>query len=269
MTVFKNLSVRFKLYCLVGVFAVGFLGFGLSASRTLEQVKVNGPYYARIVQGKDLIADVLPPPEYLIESYLIVLQMANETDRQALDGLVNRSRTLRSDYEARHEYWVKELPPSAMKDALVRRSYQPAQEFFKAYDSDFLPKILAGDRAGANEVVTGVLKEKYAAHRAAVDEGLHPFEEGRITLGRKALVVVEHRPAVDHEFQCEAGVGAADIADQEGETGHQASTARSWKLGSGGVSTCLGAPTGGVKQTEAPSSAAETTCRKALNSSRP
>lgn len=170
MTGFKNLSVRFKLYCLVGVFALGFLGFGLSASRTLEQVKVNGPYYARIVQGKDLIADVLPPPEYLIESYLLVLQMLDETDRPALDGLVNRARTLRTDYQARHEYWVKELPPSPMKEALVSSSYRPAQEFFNAYDSDFLPKILAGDRDGARAVVSGVLKEKYGVHRAAVDE---------------------------------------------------------------------------------------------------
>jgi methyl-accepting chemotaxis protein len=170
MTTFKNLSVRLKLYCLVGVFALGFLGFGASASRTLEQVKVNGPYYARIVQGKDLIADVLPPPEYLIESYLVVLQMLDETDRQALDGLVSRARTLRNEYQTRHEYWVKELPPSAMKDALVISSYRPAQEFFNVYDSEFLPKLLAGDNAGAREVAASGLKQKYEAHRAAIDE---------------------------------------------------------------------------------------------------
>ena len=98
MTTFKNLSVRYKLYCLVGVFALGFLGFGLSASRTLSEVKVNGPYYARVVQGKDLIADVLPPPEYLIESYLVALQMLDEADRSALNGLVSHARTLRRDY---------------------------------------------------------------------------------------------------------------------------------------------------------------------------
>ena len=170
MTTFKNLSVRYKLYCLVGVFALGFLGFGLSASRTLSEVKVNGPYYARVVQGKDLITDVLPPPEYLIESYLVALQMLDEADRSALNGLVSHARTLRRDYEVRHEYWEKELPPSAMKDALVIRSYRPAQDFFKAYDADFLPKLLQGDRAGARGVVVGVLKEKYGAHRAAIDE---------------------------------------------------------------------------------------------------
>jgi methyl-accepting chemotaxis protein len=167
---FKNLRVRSKLYCLVLVFACGFVGFGVSAYRTLELVKVNGPYYARIVQGKDLIADVLPPPEYLIESYLVVLQMLDETDKKALDALAQRSRALRNEYDVRHEYWVKALPPSDMKDALVARSYRPALAFFDAYERDFLPKILAGDVIGARAVAGGVLKEKYGVHRAAVDD---------------------------------------------------------------------------------------------------
>ena len=170
MSWFKNLPVRFKLYCLVGIFGLSFLGFGYSAYRTLELVKVGGPYYARIVQGKDLIADVLPPPEYLIESYLVVLQMVDETDKQALEALAKRSRELRADYDARHVYWEKELPPSTMKDALLDRSYRPALEFFRVYEQDFLPKVMAGDTDGARAVAAGELKQKYAAHRAGVDE---------------------------------------------------------------------------------------------------
>jgi methyl-accepting chemotaxis protein len=170
MSWFKNLSVRLKLYCLVGIFGLSFLGFGYSAYRTLELVKVNGPYYARIVQGKDLVADVLPPPEYLIESYLVVLQMVDETDKQALEALVKRSRELRAEYETRHTYWERELPPSTMKDALLERSYRPALEFFRIYEQEFLPKVWAGDVEGARAVAAGELKQKYAAHRVGVDE---------------------------------------------------------------------------------------------------
>jgi methyl-accepting chemotaxis protein len=170
MSWFKNLRVRSKLYCLVAVFALGFVGFGAFSYQTLETVKVGGPYYAHIVQGKDLIADVLPPPEYLIESYLVVLQMLDETDHAALAALVQRSRALRTDYDTRHEYWEKALPASALKSALVDRSYRPALDFFEVYERDFLPKILAGDIEGARSVARGQLKEKYHAHRVAVDE---------------------------------------------------------------------------------------------------
>jgi hypothetical protein len=36
----------------------------------LSQLKVGGPLYNQIKLGNDLIADILPPPEYVIESYL-------------------------------------------------------------------------------------------------------------------------------------------------------------------------------------------------------
>jgi methyl-accepting chemotaxis protein len=32
---------------------------------------VNGPVYQEIVNGKDLIADILPPPLYIVESYML------------------------------------------------------------------------------------------------------------------------------------------------------------------------------------------------------
>jgi hypothetical protein len=36
----------------------------------LSQLKVGGPLYNQIKLGNDLIADILPPPEYVIEAYL-------------------------------------------------------------------------------------------------------------------------------------------------------------------------------------------------------
>ena len=52
MSFLKDLQVRFKLYCLVAVFGLGFAGFGAFAYATLEQVKVNGPFYAKIIQAR-------------------------------------------------------------------------------------------------------------------------------------------------------------------------------------------------------------------------
>src|SRR6188474_1891923 len=92
-----------RLTFLVAIFAVLFLVFGFTTWRTLEQVRVKGPIYNEIILGKDLIADVLPPPEYIIESYLLVLQEAEETDPSRIAQLVERGERLRLDYEARQE----------------------------------------------------------------------------------------------------------------------------------------------------------------------
>jgi len=50
-----------------------FIIFFGAAILTLNKLKVNRPVYQNIIQGKDLIADILPPPEYIIESYLVAL----------------------------------------------------------------------------------------------------------------------------------------------------------------------------------------------------
>jgi len=83
----KHLGLRGKLIALVAVFALSFIVFGIVAYSTVQTVKVGGALYLRIVQGKDLVADILPPPEYLIEAYLVVLDMAEETDAEQLKKL--------------------------------------------------------------------------------------------------------------------------------------------------------------------------------------
>jgi len=82
-----------RLVVLVAIFAAGLLIAGIFNSLTLGQVKVNGPLYARIVQQKDLLADILPPPEYLLESYLVSQQLA-VADKGEIPGLVEKSQAL-------------------------------------------------------------------------------------------------------------------------------------------------------------------------------
>lgn len=70
-----EMSVNSQLYLLMAAFLIGFGVAGAVVYSGLGKVQVNGPIYQRVVQGKDLVADILPPPEYLIESYLVVLEM--------------------------------------------------------------------------------------------------------------------------------------------------------------------------------------------------
>ncbi|MFM7634946.1 MAG: hypothetical protein ACKO7Z_05060 [Cyanobacteriota bacterium] len=62
----RNLSLNKTLLVLLSSFLLLFLAFAFVAWRTVESVRVNGPLYGAIVEGKDLIADVLPPPAYII-----------------------------------------------------------------------------------------------------------------------------------------------------------------------------------------------------------
>jgi hypothetical protein len=57
--------VLFGLVTACGLAAVVFTGI-----YALSDVKVGGPLYDQIKLGNDLLADILPPPEYVIKAYL-------------------------------------------------------------------------------------------------------------------------------------------------------------------------------------------------------
>jgi type II secretory pathway component PulL len=76
-----NSQLAGRLTLLVAVFAGLFLIFCGTTWYTIDQVRVQGKIYDQIVTGKDLIADILPPPEYIIESYLVARQLNDETER--------------------------------------------------------------------------------------------------------------------------------------------------------------------------------------------
>ncbi len=167
---FANLRLASKLSALVGVFLAGFLVYTLVAWATINRIKINGPLYQEIILGKDAIADVLPPPEYIIESYLIVLQMVEGKDRADFASLVERNRQLRLEYDTRHAFWAEALGQGPLREALVTRSYTPAISFFEIRDREFLPAVAAGNLALARELAHGVLQGRYDEHRKAVDD---------------------------------------------------------------------------------------------------
>jgi hypothetical protein len=167
-------DIRFKLstklMSLVIAFLLIFTLFATISYNTLNRLRVNGPVYLQIVQGKDLIADILPPPEYIIEAYLLTLQILGETRDENMKALIEKGKALREEYLVRHEVWVNSLPASQMKDIMVQQSYVPAIAFFDIRDNQFIPAIRKGDKGKATELAFGVLHDQYELHRKAIDE---------------------------------------------------------------------------------------------------
>jgi len=191
----KNLGLRGKLYFVAAVVVLGFCAFGLLALNTLQVVQVNGPYYRSIVQGKDVIADVLPPPEYILETYLVAFQMWAEPDAREQAQLAERVKTLESDYQARHEFWQGDLAAGELKTRLLVDSYTPALEFYRILNSQFLPAIQRGERDAAAALLSGALKEQYRQHRAGVDQVVALATQRNQNDEQEARAVIQARTA--------------------------------------------------------------------------
>jgi len=65
----------------------------------LKELKVGGPLYASIKLGNDLVADILPPPAYVIEAYLETTLALREPKN--LEPHEKKLTQLKKDYEDR------------------------------------------------------------------------------------------------------------------------------------------------------------------------
>ncbi|HEV8129330.1 MAG TPA: methyl-accepting chemotaxis protein [Candidatus Eisenbacteria bacterium] len=189
------LTVRRQLVGSALLALAGFLTFGVIAYVTFSDLKINGARYHRITQGKDLVADVVPPQEYLVESYLAVHQMLAETDRRRLDDLIRHGQELRADFEARHEHWMVALPSGPLRQVLLKSAYEPGAEFLRVRDEEFVPAIRRGDVDAARQIAEGTLKPLYEQHRKAVLEVVQLARETTEREEREALAIAQRRTA--------------------------------------------------------------------------
>jgi hypothetical protein len=200
----QQMKVKNKLSLLVAAFVAGLLLFGLVALSTLNSLKVNGPYYKQIIMGKDLIADVLPPPEYIIESYLVARQMADPAYRGQLEGdkgLIAKSRALRAEYDDRHAVWVRDLPDDTPEDrrlrtTMIEDSYRPAIQFLNLVSDRLIPAVRANNYPVARSLVLGRLEDTYKEHRAAIDQVVTMTTARNARIEAEAGAVIARRTAI-------------------------------------------------------------------------
>jgi len=154
--------LAFGMLTVLGLLAVIF-----ASNYALSQLKVGGPIYNKIKLGNDLVADILPPPEYVIEAYLeatLALQ-----DPSSLAAHRDRLDQLKKDYDERRDFWSKSDLDTALKTKLVEKSHGDVQRFWSLLEQSFLPALAKGDNATAAKSYADITAA-YTAHRAVIDD---------------------------------------------------------------------------------------------------
>jgi F0F1-type ATP synthase delta subunit len=189
-------STVFRPLLLAAALLSPMVGTTATAAELTQQEKdlaINGPYYKKLVQMKDVVADILPPPAYIIESELTVLVLIDLTEQamedgkldpaetKAIDDLIEYGRQLKDGapkvfpgYVERIELWKTALSDATPDEKLIKKlltvkSAEFAMKFFDVRDSKLNPLIKAGDVKGAKAVAHNELKPLYLEHRAAID----------------------------------------------------------------------------------------------------
>ena len=164
----SHYSIRQRFVALLALFLLGFMVTGAWSLRTLSYLKVNGPLYEHIVQGKDLVADILPPPEYVLEPYLVCFQLAATTDPARQAQLLQQWSNLRKAYDERHAFWERARLGPELSELLLKRSHESALAFFAGAEQGLLPAVRQGDATAIRSALDR-LSGLYETHRQAID----------------------------------------------------------------------------------------------------
>ena len=162
-----KLKVRGTVRAFGAVMAVGIIFAVTISAFSFNRVRIGGATYDDIVNVKDLVADILPPPLYVIEAYLEASLALNRTKPVA--DTRSKMAQLRKDYDERRAYWAASDIDPAIKKQLTEISDAEALKFWSAIEQKLVPALERNDEPAARQAYAEVTAA-YAAHRAVIDQ---------------------------------------------------------------------------------------------------
>jgi len=161
----SNLKISAKLYLLLFCFVGAFALCWFVAQSTIVDLN------KKIVNNKDLLADIEPPPLYLLEAYLMV-QQARDAKPDELKVFKDHFSKLKKEYVDRRGYWQKELKNEALKNVILVKSSPTVDEFVTVVETEYFPALDAGNTIKAREIIEARLSKLYGKHRKDIDEAV-------------------------------------------------------------------------------------------------
>jgi len=155
-------SIRNILLLLI---AASVLASGILTGVSMWGARSTSQSAQRALVSKDVTADILPPPLYLIELRL-VLSQAIEGSMPLATASTEAAR-LEKEYGERVGYWTQN-PPYGLESQLLGKQHAAGQRFIAA-SKPVLAALAAGNAAEAQAALTSA-HAAYIEHRAGVDE---------------------------------------------------------------------------------------------------
>jgi methyl-accepting chemotaxis protein len=162
-----NLNLKIVVTAAGLALATGIVAVAGVGAQTLQTLKVNGPIYKEIVDGKDLIADILPPPLYLIESYALANEIV--VHPETAESNIPRFDVLNKLYDDRREYWKNSTLPNNLRAKLYDEVIAKGDRYWSTLQNELKPALSAGD-ASAITPVLSKLKMEFHDHETSVNE---------------------------------------------------------------------------------------------------
>jgi len=166
----------FALIVLLAI-AVIFAAFGINT------IRFGGEMHRVNQQLNDFNADILPPPEYLVESYLVANLVARSPARA--DAFGAKLAALKRQWRERADHWAASDLDPELKAGIAKTVAQDGAVFWQITETRLLPAAKLGEAAVTAQALSE-LDEVYERHRTHIDALVRGAAERQTALAESA-----------------------------------------------------------------------------------
>lgn len=164
----QNIPLSKLIALLMVVVVGGVVTLAAWSYSSTQKIKIGSALYSQIIESNDVVADILPPPQYIVEAFLLVHQLRSASPEQRV-GLKKRFDETYTELQQGHERWLKSDLPKELKTAITQNTFNPAADFYKEAEQHFLPALAVNDEDTLNKSMQK-LADYYQQNRAAVND---------------------------------------------------------------------------------------------------
>ena len=151
----------------IGLALIGLIGLAaLFSTYGINTIRFGGEMHRVNQQLNDFNADILPPPEYLVEAYLVANLVARSPGQ--VDTYAGKLASLRGEWRKRADHWAESDLDADLKAGLAATVAQDGAAFWQVVDQRLLPAARS-DNAPAMAAALVDLDSIYERHRARID----------------------------------------------------------------------------------------------------
>ncbi len=182
----ENLTLRKLITILLLVVACGVIFLSAWSYQATNKIKIGSDLYQDIIEANDLVADILPPPQYIVEAFLLIHQMRSAAVSEQV-ALKKRFNETYDEFLLGQQRWRKSELPKPLFDAITAGTGNPAAAFYKEAEQTFFPAMASGNPEAIESSIKK-LEIYYQQNRTAVNElvvasSARKIQLEKITLG--------------------------------------------------------------------------------------
>ncbi|WP_051261458.1 methyl-accepting chemotaxis protein [Desulfovibrio inopinatus] len=187
----NNVSV-FKKFTLLSVVFFCCMGAFYAVSRyTIHTTSIGSHSYASIINSRNLLADIIPPPLFVMETYLKASEMLNARGIEDVNYISSLIRKQKKVFDEHRQLWAKDMHEGRLRTILLDEVCPLGEDVFAIIESELIPAARKLDRKKMQDIFAHKVTPAFLKQRESIDSFTISLEDEASHIEKKGKETVE------------------------------------------------------------------------------